>query len=222
MIVNPQIRRVGIAVTACSWPCSCSSTTCRSSRPTGRQPSPQLRAVLRDYSHPRGDIVDARRRGGGHLGEGRRRVRAAATYTRRRPVRPRQRLPLLHLGATGVEDAYNDDLAGRRADQAVKNIGDWLIGKEPTGDVVLTITNAAQEAARAALGDRRGSVVALDPTTGAVLALWSNPSYDPSPLAGHSAKAVQAAFDAYKDDPANPMLARAYRERYPRGPRSRW
>jgi len=75
----------------------------------------------------------------------------------------------------------------------LKNLGDWLIGKEPVGDVVLSITSAAQEAARTALGDRRGSVVVLDPVTGDVLALWSNPSYDPSPLAGHRAKEVQAA-----------------------------
>src|SRR6185295_18414354 len=122
-----------------------------------------------------------------------------------------------NFGASGVEDAYNRDLSGRSPEQQLHNIGDWLIGKEATGDAVLSLSNVAQEAARDALGDRRGSVVVLDPTTGEIVALWSNPSYDPSPLASHSAKAAKEAFDSYTKDPTNPMLARAYRERYAPG-----
>src|SRR6185295_1136884 len=122
-----------------------------------------------------------------------------------------------NYGASGVEHVYNEDLAGRRVEEQFRNLGDWLIGKERTGDAVLTLSNAAQQAARDALGDRRGSVVVLDPSTGEIVALWSFPSYDPSPLSSHSAKAAKAAFDGYTKDPTNPMLARAYRERYPPG-----
>src|SRR5205085_1663081 len=93
----------------------------------------------------------------------------------------------------------------------------WLIGKQQTGDAILSLSNVAQQAARDALGDRKGSVVVLDPATGEVVALWSYPAYDPGPLAAHSSKTVQAAYDGYRTDPANPMLARAYRERYPPG-----
>jgi peptidoglycan glycosyltransferase len=116
-----------------------------------------------------------------------------------------------------VEDAYNTDLSGRSPGQQFRNLGDWLIGKEPTGDAVLSLRKAAQEAAREALGDRRGSVVVLDPSTGEIVALWSNPSYDPSPLASHDFAAAGEAFDGYTGDPTNPMLARAYRERYAPG-----
>jgi penicillin-binding protein A len=122
-----------------------------------------------------------------------------------------------NFGASGVEDAYNKDLSGRSPEQQFRNVGDWLIGKEPTGDAVLSLSNVAQQAAREALGDRRGSVVVLDPTTGEIVAMWSNPSYDPSPLAAHSTKSAQQAYDGYTHDRANPMLARAYRERYPPG-----
>ncbi|MGZ8765609.1 MAG: penicillin-binding transpeptidase domain-containing protein, partial [Acidimicrobiia bacterium] len=73
------------------------------------------------------------------------------------------------------------------------------------------------QAARDALGDRRGSVVALDPRTGAVLAMYSNPAFDPQPLASHQATAVDAAFAALNADPTNPALARAWRETYPPG-----
>jgi peptidoglycan glycosyltransferase len=122
-----------------------------------------------------------------------------------------------NFGASGVEDAYNDDLSGRDPDEQFRNIGDWLIGKERTGDAVLTLRQAAQEAAREALGDRRGSVVVIEPATGEVVALWSNPSYDPSPLAAHDFKAAGEAFKANNADRTKPMLPRAYRERYPPG-----
>ena len=176
-----------------------------------------MRAVLRDYPDPRGSIITS----------------DGVVVARSEPVDDEfERLrtyptgPLFAhisgfysftLGASAVEDAYNSDLSGRNLDRQLHNLGDWLIGKEPTGDAVLSLNNAAQEAARDALGDRRGSVVVLDPSTGEIVALWSFPSYDPSPLAAHSSRAVQEAFNGYTHDPANPMLARAYRERYAPG-----
>ena len=60
----------------------------------------------------------------------------------------------------------------------------------------LTIDPKVQRAAWDALGDQRGAVVALDPNTGAVLAMVSKPSYDPNQLATHSP--VPAAQKAYE------------------------
>ena len=57
----------------------------------------------------------------------------------------------------------------------------------------------------------------LDPTTGAVVAMYTNPTFDPQPLAGHDTTAVQEYYDALSSDPQNPALARAYREIYPPG-----
>jgi peptidoglycan glycosyltransferase len=67
------------------------------------------------------------------------------------------------------------------------------------------------------LGNRRGAVVAIDPTTGEVLALVGFPSYDPTPLAAHDQTAVRSSWDQLEKDPAKPLLPRAYGERYAPG-----
>ncbi len=125
------------------------------------------------------------------------------------------------VGTAGVERAYNDVLLGRAGRrwrlERLEDLGDLLLGREVIGNVVLSLRSDVQLVAAEALGDQRGSVVVLEPATGAVVAMWSNPSFDPSPLAGHDPQAVQAAFDALRTDPDNPALPRAVRERYPPG-----
>src|SRR4051812_40650817 len=76
---------------------------------------------------------------------------------------------------------------------------------------------SVQRAAEAALGGQKGSVVVLDVTTGGIVALYSNPTYDPQPLAGHDSKAVSDYFTLMSLDSAKPNLARAYREIYAPG-----
>lgn len=84
------------------------------------------------------------------------------------------------------------------------------------GNVVLTLNAKAQKAAFEGLGNKRGSVVALDPKTGAVLALASTPSYDPSVFAGNS-KTDEKNRQVLLNDKNKPMLNRALRETYPPG-----
>src|SRR5690625_6739591 len=86
-----------------------------------------------------------------------------------------------------------------------------LFTGEPTrsGSDELTIDAAAQEAAAKALGDQVGAVVALDPSTGEILAMVSSPSFDPNKLSAHDTKAVTAAYEELNDDPARPMENRA-------------
>ena len=74
-----------------------------------------------------------------------------------------------------------------------------------------------QQAAARALGNQKGAVVALDPTTGAVLALVTSPSYDPNRIADHDISAADKAFTALAGDPDRPMSNRAAREVYPPG-----
>lgn len=118
-------------------------------------------------------------------------------------------------GRTGVERTYGDELAGR--DLGFRNLKDVLVERTVTGDVFLTMDRNLQQLARDALGNKRGSVVVLDATTGGVLALWSFPSYDPSPLAGHDQKSVQDANALLQMAPNKPLQAKAYQETFAPG-----
>ncbi|MDP9404013.1 MAG: penicillin-binding protein 2 [Actinomycetota bacterium] len=118
-------------------------------------------------------------------------------------------------GTEGVERTYGSDLAGRSV--ALRRPSDLFSDRVRTGNVTLTVSKGLQQVARDALGPRKGSVVALNPTDGAVLAMWSFPSFDPGPLAAHDQKAVQSAYAALQADAAKPLLPRSYRERYAPG-----
>ncbi|MEJ7764729.1 MAG: penicillin-binding transpeptidase domain-containing protein [Acidimicrobiales bacterium] len=120
-----------------------------------------------------------------------------------------------NFGSDGVEREFSAELAGRKV--TINNLDDLLSATPRTNDVTLTIQPAVQKAAAAALGNRRGAVVALDPRSGAVLAMVSFPTFDPNTLAAHDLKAVQKAWAGYQADPAKPMLPRPYRERYSPG-----
>ena len=121
------------------------------------------------------------------------------------------------IGNTGVEASYDKPLTGRDTGIQLSNLGDFFTGKNDTGNVVLSLTQVAQQTARDALAGQRGSVVAIDVRTGEIAAMYSNPTFDPNPLASHDSQAVQATFDALNADPAKPSLPRAYREIYPPG-----
>ncbi|MFD4027783.1 peptidoglycan D,D-transpeptidase FtsI family protein [Streptomyces sp. NPDC058576] len=88
--------------------------------------------------------------------------------------------------------------------------------KKRGGNIVTTLNGDAQKAAFKGLGDKKGAVVALDPKSGAVLALASTPSYDPSVFAGNSMKDSDNRQKLLKDED-KPMLNRALRETYPPG-----
>lgn len=122
------------------------------------------------------------------------------------------------LGSSGVERTYNDELVGRGLGIQIRDpLGNLLGGDEAVGTVVLSIRDDLQRAAAEALGDQRGSVVAIDPRTGEILAMYSNPTYDQSPLAGHDTQEVNKYYKFISALPDKPDLARAYRERYPPG-----
>ena len=121
------------------------------------------------------------------------------------------------VGASQLENLEDGILTGNDDRLFFRNTLDMVTGKKKEGgSVVTTLNAAAQKAAFQGLGDKKGAVVALDPKTGAILALASTPSYDPSTFAGISNKDSQT-FSKLEKDSDKPMLNRALRETYPPG-----
>jgi peptidoglycan glycosyltransferase len=122
------------------------------------------------------------------------------------------------VGSTGLEATYSDLLLGKgRSTIGFQDVVDFLKGKKRVGNLVTSLRVDAQQKAKELLGAQKGSVVVLKPATGEVVAMYSNPSFDPTPLASHDPKTVQAYFDLLNAAPGNPALPRAYREIYPPG-----
>lgn len=107
--------------------------------------------------------------------------------------------------AGGLEATENDLLSGRSDKLFYRRVSDLFTGRKPAGaSLELTINPAVQQAAIEGLGDQQGAAVALDPRTGAILALVSNPTYDPSLLASHDLTAVDEASKASTPTPTAP------------------
>jgi penicillin-binding protein A len=124
----------------------------------------------------------------------------------------------LIYGATGLEQAENGFLSGNDNRLFTRRLSALLTGRDPRGgDIVLTLSSRAQKAAAAGLDGRRGAVVALDPTTGAILALYSSPSYDPNAVSSHDPKSIKAQYNKLANDETDPLLNRAINQRYPPG-----
>jgi penicillin-binding protein A len=116
----------------------------------------------------------------------------------------------LNQGNAGIESAMNSLLTGRANSQVLEQLTALVTGSNPKGaSVVLSIDPEIQQIAWDALGDRQGAVVALDPSTGQIIAMVSKPSYDPNLLAQHSTSAVLDAYTALGADPSNPLANRA-------------
>ena len=116
----------------------------------------------------------------------------------------------LNQGTTGIERALNDSLSGTSNSQFFDQINSILTGQAPKGDAVeTTIDGNLQQVAWDALGNNSGSVVAINPKTGAILAMVSKPSYDPNLLAVHDTTQVLSAYDALINDPGDPLANRA-------------
>lgn len=112
-------------------------------------------------------------------------------------------------GATGIEKAENGVLSGSGPDFFVDRLSQLFGGQEVKGGAVtLTLNPAAQQAAAEGLLGTVGSVTALDPRTGAVLAMAQSPSFDPNLLSSHDPKAITDYYNTLEADPAQPLLNR--------------
>jgi penicillin-binding protein 2 len=125
------------------------------------------------------------------------------------------------VGATGVEVAEDAFISGRPGERwvMVSAVGRQLgvvseVAPRAGHDVGLTLDIGLQEAAAEALGDRSGTVVALDPRSGAVRVLYSAPSFDPTVFGG---RLSQTDWLALQEDPLHPLQNRCLQGVYPPG-----
>lgn len=121
-------------------------------------------------------------------------------------------------GASGIENSYNDLLSGSSDKLFYRRIVDMVTGQSQKGaSVELTINPKAQQVAADAMGSQRGAVVALDPRSGAILAMYSSPTYNPNSLASHDLSSVIKTWQQLTTEKSNPMLNRSINELYPPG-----
>ena len=126
-----------------------------------------------------------------------------------------------YIGKSGLELSYQTELHGTTGIEQVEvNAGGRAvrlmsrISAIPGNDLELTLDMGLQRAAEIALGDRRGAVVAIEPSTGGVLALASTPSFDPNLFVDGISV---ADWRALSDSPDHPLLNRAIYSAYPPG-----
>jgi penicillin-binding protein 2 len=127
----------------------------------------------------------------------------------------------VHVGKSGLEKSYEAALHGKTGyeeyetnvqGRALRDLGT----KDPAAgaDLYLSLDIRLQKIALDALKDYSGAVVAIEPATGKVLTLASNPSFDPNPFIQGIGR---AEYDALNKDPERPLYDRAFRGIYPPG-----
>ncbi|MFH8657631.1 peptidoglycan D,D-transpeptidase FtsI family protein [Streptomyces afghaniensis] len=179
------------------------------------------RVSIERYASPRGDIIVGGNPITGHATTTSGDYKYKRTYKDGPMWAPVTGFVSQAFGANQLENLEDGILTGNDDRLFFRNTLDMLTGKKKEGgNVVTTLNAAAQKAAYNGLEKQggKGAVVALEPSTGKILALASYPSYDPSSIAGNSSKDAEAwkKLDK-KNNPDDPMLNRALRETYPPG-----
>lgn len=221
--MNTSLRRIAVAVMALVVLLLANATVTQVFTAEGLRSDPRNQRVLLDeYSRQRGQIA-----AGGQLlaysvsTNGR--FRFLRVYPEPFVYAPVTGFYSLRYSSTGLERAEDQILNGSDQRLFARRLADFFTGRDPRGgNVDTTINPRVQQAAWDAMEDGcdggcRGSVVAIEPSTGKILAMVSSPSYDPNLLATHDMDKQTAAWERLRDDPASPLLNRAISETYPPG-----
>ena len=222
--MNTSLRRISVTVMALIVLLLLNATMTQVFTADGLRADPRNQRVLLDeYSRQRGQII-----AGGQL-----LAYSVATDSRFRFLRvypnPAVYAPVtgfysLRYSSAGLERA--EDLLLNGSDERLfgRRLADFFTGRDPRGGNVETTINpriqqAGWDAMQQGCGGPpcKGAVVALEPSTGKILALVSSPSYDPNLLASHSSDVQAQAWQRLRDNPDNPLVNRAISETYPPG-----
>jgi peptidoglycan glycosyltransferase len=116
-------------------------------------------------------------------------------------------------GRSALEQSMNSYLSGEAPELAISTFTDLFLGREKRGgNIFVTVDPNLQELARTALGPNQGAVVAMDPRSGDILALYSTPGFDPSELSSGSDAEMRQAWKRLNADPDKPLLALSHQE----------
>jgi peptidoglycan glycosyltransferase len=221
--MNASLRRISMTVMALIVLLLFNATLTQVFTADGLRADPRNQRVLLDeYSRQRGQIT----------ANGQLLAYSVATDSRFRFLRvypdPLVYAPVtgfysLRYSSTGLERAEDPVLNGSDQRLFGRRLADFFTGRDPRGgNVDTTISPRVQQASWDAMQQScnrpcKGAVVALEPSTGKILALVSSPSYDPNLLASHNAEEQSRAWQQLRDDPASPLTNRAIAETYPPG-----
>lgn len=213
--MSKQIRNLGVFLVLCYGALFVQVNRLTIFEAEELQDKPEnVRTIERDFSAPRGDIVSA----DGHvLAES---VPSDDRYELQRTYPTGELFAhvtgyfAFELGDAGLEREYNGYLTGDDIGLSLDRLGDLFVDRDVVGDVILSMRHDVQQVAREQLGEREGSVVALDPRSGEVIAMWAFPSYDPNQLASHDFDAAEATQNLLNADEDRPTRSRAFRENF--------
>ncbi|HVQ85984.1 MAG TPA: D,D-transpeptidase PbpA, partial [Mycobacterium sp.] len=222
--MNASLRRISVTVMALIVLLLLNATMTQVFAADGLRADPRNQRVLLDeYSRQRGQII-----AGGQL-----LAYSVATDSRFRFLRvypnPVVYAPVtgfysLRYSSSGLERAEDPLLNGSDERLFGRRLADFFTGRDPRGgNVDTTIIPRVQQAGWDAMQQGcggppcKGAVVALEPSTGKILAMVSSPSFDPNLLASHDPEVQAQAWQRLRDDPDNPMSNRAISEIYPPG-----
>jgi penicillin-binding protein A len=198
--VNTPVRRIAIAVMAMVLLLFANLTYVQVVKAGDYRNDPRnQRVLLAEYSRQRGQIT-AEGQVLASSAETNDRLRYLRTYPDGPEYAPITGYYSVIYGSSGMERAADAVLNGSDDRLFGRRLSDLITGRDPSGgNVVLTIDPAVQKVAYDQLTRKRyaGAVVALQPATGAVLAMASTPSFDPNRLANHNTDTQKQAWADY-------------------------
>jgi peptidoglycan glycosyltransferase len=221
--MNTTLRRISMALMVLIVLLLVNSTLLQVFAANGLRADPRNQRILLDeYSRQRGQIT----------ANGQLLAYSVPTHDRLRFQRVYPN-PLVYAPITGFYSLRYSSSGLERAEDLVLNgsddrlfgrrLADFFTGRNPRGgNVDTTVRPRVQQTAWDALqtgcdGPCRGAVVALEPSTGKLLAMVSSPSYDPNLLSSHDTDEQKRAWQVLRDDPGSPLSNRAISETYPPG-----
>lgn len=216
--MNTALRRLSTLVVLMFLALLCGTTYVQFVQASSLNNDPRnVRTLYREYGRPRGPIIV-----GGQVVAQSDPVDDSYSYQRSYSQ------PTLYStvtgfysivnGGWGLERSANDLLTGQADSLFWQRIQDLITGTQPQGSSVeLTIDPAAQQAAYDALGNQQGAVVAIEPSTGRILAMVSTPGFDPNTLASHDTAAANQAYQDLLAAEGNPLSNKTISENYPPG-----